>query len=171
MTEVWKDIKNYEGLYQISNLGRVKSFPRKGTQTKEERILKYKYDKKGYCCVSLHNKKPKPFKVHRLVAMAFIENKEGKVQVNHIDGDKKNNRVDNLEWCTNGENQKHAYKIGLQKSTRKKKIKQYDLNNNFIKMWESITQASKELNIKRENISACCRGKQKTTCGYIWIYD
>ena len=125
MEEIWKDIEGYEGLYQISNLGRVKSFPRKGTQTKKEKILKEKRDKKGYCFVSLNNVGAKPYKIHRLVAQAFIPNLENKPQINHIDGDKTNNRIDNLEWCNNSENQIHAYKKGLNASVLEKKVKQY----------------------------------------------
>lgn len=116
MKEIWKDIPNYEGLYQISSFGNVKSFPRKGTQTRKERILKFKKDKKGYFFVHLSkNNIQKSIKIHRKVAILFIPNPLNKPQINHIDGNKQNNKLENLEWCTNGENQLHAYKIGLQK--------------------------------------------------------
>ena len=112
MEEIWKDIKGYEGYYQISNLGRVKSLSRK--YSPKERILKNQYDKDGYYEIGLtKNKKKQYFRVHRLVAQAFIFNIKNKPQVNHKNGIKDDNRVENLEWCTNQENEKHAYNIGL----------------------------------------------------------
>tara|TARA_R110002167_G_scaffold325441_1_gene531495 strand:- start:46 stop:525 length:480 start_codon:yes stop_codon:yes gene_type:complete len=105
MREEWKDVLNYEGLYQVSNLGRVKSLPRNGTG-KEERVLKLKLDKYGYSCVGLRNKNKKYFSIHRLVAIAFVKNKDNGIntQVDHIDGDKRNNSFSNLRWCTCQEN-------------------------------------------------------------------
>lgn len=119
--EIWKDIKDLPN-YQISNLGRVKSKERitnvgiKNVKQikRKERILKLFHNKKGYTQAVLYvDKKPYPVKIHRLVAEAFIPNPENKPQVNHIDGNKQNNRVDNLEWCTCKENMEHSYKIGL----------------------------------------------------------
>ena len=111
--EIFVDIKGYEGYYQISNFGKVKSVSR--FQSTTERILKQEFDKKGYKRVRLSiNNKSKKFQVHRLVAIAFIDNPYNKPEINHKDGITFNNCFLNLEWCTHSENMKHAFKIGLQ---------------------------------------------------------
>ena len=116
--EIWKDIEGYENKYQISNLGNVKSLE---TWTGDkyiwrEKILKNMVYGNGYYYVCLSkNGKVKKYKVNRLVAQAFIPNPDNKPFTNHIDGDKLNNNVDNLEWCTQSENMKHASMIGLRK--------------------------------------------------------
>lgn len=112
--EVWKDVKGFEGAYMISNLGRVRSIPRKGTRRNEIRAISYTHD--GYAKVRLIYKgKDKTARIHRLVAEAFIPNPENKETVNHIDGNKKNNNVNNLEWADRHEQLKHAYKNKLKK--------------------------------------------------------
>ena len=111
MEEIWKDISGYEGLYQISNLGRVKSFPRNGT-IKSERILNLFHTKDGYLFVCLRNKGRSYPKIHRLVAEAFLDNPYNKETVNHIDGNKENNNVNNLEWATRSEQEKWKYVLG-----------------------------------------------------------
>lgn len=170
MTEIWKDVKDYEGLYQISNLGRVKSFPRNGT-IKKERILKQTIDNNGYLIVGLHkNNKVKKVCVHWLVANAFIPKEKWHEVINHIDGNKLNNSLKNLERCTQKHNVKESIRLGLQKPYNEKKVLQYDLNGNFIKEWESATKAQKQLKILQSNISACCRGVTKTAGKYIWKF-
>lgn len=115
MEEIWIDISGYEGKYQVSNLGRVRSLIYKnnanGKIYKREKLLKQFYDRNGYLRVDLKMGKRKNAQVHRLVALAFIPNPLEKPQVNHKDKDKENNKVDNLEWVTNQENQLHRYRI------------------------------------------------------------
>lgn len=113
MTEIWKDIKEYEGRYQVSNLGRVKRLPYgKGINSKEKIKSINRVTKDGYIMITLPGgERP----LHRLVAETFIPNVDNKDTVNHIDGNKKNNRVDNLEWATRHEQLIHAYKLGLKK--------------------------------------------------------
>ncbi|MDM0987481.1 NUMOD4 domain-containing protein [Clostridium perfringens] len=118
--EVWKEIKGYEGMYQISNLGRVKALERIDSRglRRKEKILKYNNTKNGYLeAVLCKNGKTKHITVHRLVAIHFIENINNLPIVNHIDGNKQNNKVDNLEWCTYSYNVKHAFRTGLAKIT------------------------------------------------------
>ena len=159
--EVWIEIFKD---YLVSNKGQVKSL-----KYNEERILKHSIDRKGYHRVHLSiNGKQKFYQVHRLVALAFIPNPDNKPQVNHKDGNKDNCCVSNLEWNTNGENGKHAYKMGLRKHLTRK-VNQYDLEGNLLKTWDSIKEAQEEYKIN--HISQCCRGKRyKTVRGYIWKY-
>ena len=171
--EEWKDIKGYEGLYKISNLGNIKNF--------KNQIHASSIDKYGYLQVVLYYKeKPKCFRVHRLVAEAFIPNPENKPTVNHKDGNKQNNCIGNLEWNTIKENSQHAWKTGLCKNVSKavinsnkkrtKAILQYDLDGKFIKEWDSILNAAIYYNVSATNISACLNNRQKTCKGYIWKY-
>lgn len=172
MVEIWKDIVGYEGLYQISSFGRVKSL-----KFGKERILSTSPNGSGYLNVVLCKKGFKPFNggTHRLVALHFIDNPENKEQVNHIDGCKTNNKVENLEWNTSSENTQHSYDVGLSKkgkdSTSSKIIYQYTLDNIFIKKWDCIRDVQRELNIKQSNISVCAKGKVKTAGGFRWSYD
>lgn len=169
MEEIWKDIKDYEGLYQVSNLGNVKSLPKmSGTSKRKETILKTHIEKRGYFVIRLSkNKTNHSFKIHRLIANAFIPNPENKRTINHIDGNKLNNSISNLEWATDSENLQHAYDTGLKP---KKPINQYTLGKSFIKEWESAQQIYKTLGFDYRNISACCHGKQVTGYGYIWKF-
>jgi len=108
MQEIFKDIKGYESLYQISNLGRIKSL-----KFNKEKILIPNKKRKGYLSILLYNKGLKGYYIHRLVAKAFISNPENKPCINHKNGIKSDNRIENLEWVTYSENNKHAYKIKL----------------------------------------------------------
>lgn len=168
--EEWKDILNYEGLYQISNLGRVKSLPKDShNQYNTERILKPFVGKDNYSRVILtKSKKHKSYYIHRLVAEAFIDNPNKFSVVNHIDENKQNNNVNNLEWCTAYYNQVYGTKNYRSSLKRRKKLFQFDLEGNFIKEWDSITEAQNTLKIY--NISNCVRGQSryKNVGGYIW---
>lgn len=178
MTEVWKDIAEYEGLYQVSNQGRVKSLMlicRVVTKPREL-ILKQCADRGGYMKVGLvKNGKRTTKPVHRLVAEAFIPNPDNKPEINHIDGNKKNNSVDNLEFCTRLENIRHAWSTGLksreqyQNSCGSKPVAQYDKNMNLVKIWPSASEA-KRAGFSDSLICLCCKGKRKTHKGYIWKY-
>lgn len=164
MQEIWIDIKEYEGLYQVSNLGRVKSL-----LFNKEKILKPALNERGYLHIILNKDKThKTFRVHRLVANAFIPNPQNKPQVNHIDGNKHNNEVNNLEWCSSKENIEHAYLNKLSKN--KKTILQYDMNDIFIKEWDGLREAARSLNISKSSIYNCCRHKMKSAGGFIWKY-
>ena len=127
----WKEIKGYEGKYIVSNYGEVISLPRLKQNNTEEQyvepkeLLRYVNPKNGYVYVYLcNNGRNKNARLHRLVAETFIPNPENKPQVNHIDGDKTNNKINNLEWCNQSENEKHAYRTGLAKPRGKGKIKE-----------------------------------------------
>lgn len=168
--EIWKDIPNYEHLYKISNLGNVINCISKNE-------LKGSLSKNGYIYISLYkNKKRKTYKLHRLVAITFLENPNNKSQVNHIDGNKQNNKVSNLEWCTQSENQIHAFKNRLNygrygtENGHHRKIIQFDKNMNKLKEWDYMTDAQNKLGINVANICNCCKGKIKTIGGYIFRY-
>jgi hypothetical protein len=130
--EIWKDIKGYEGKYQVSNLGNIKSLaryvnhPLGGKRYVKEKMLK-QFIKQGYAHVDLYLDKHQHCKIHRLVAKAFIKELPNKIEVNHIDGDKLNNNVSNLEWANRSENMKHCYKSGLWNN-------QYTINKSGQKM-------------------------------------
>ena len=180
ITEVWKDIKGYEGRYQVSNMGRVKSLERTfidktgRKQHIKERILKPRTDKDGYLRVDLHNSKAKRFAIHRLVCEAFHENPENKPCVNHIDENKTNNIASNLEWCTVAENNKYGTRpTKIAKANAKNKSKavgQYTLGGKLIKVWQSTHEVERQLGFASPNISAVARGKRKTAYGYVWKY-
>ena len=162
--EEWRDIKEYEGLYQVSNLGRVKSLARKTNNQygKKERLMTQKLDKDGYKRVGLNkNGKQIYYGVHRLVAQAFISNPNNYPQINHKDEDKSNNKVDNLEWCDGKYNQNY----GTINERRTQKLKKKVICITTGEKFDSIIEASEKYNIKnKSDISRVCKGK-RNYCG------
>lgn len=176
--EVWKDISGYEGLYQVSNYGRVKSVGKivNGSNQyginfqyfRKDKILKPIRDNWGYLRVSLYKDNIKMAKrIHRVVAETFMPNNHNYTIINHKNGNKEDNSVDNLEWCSQSHNVLESYRLGLQKP-QTKKVLQYDLQNNFIREWDCISEPRKLYH--NSHIADCCSGKRKTAGGYIWKY-
>lgn len=181
MEEIWKTIENNPN-YEISNMGNVRSVDRfvncnGGVAFKKGKILKNYLSKRGYYVVNLSIKQ---YKVHRLVAEAFIPNPDNKPQIDHINTDKTDNRVENLRWVTNKENMnnpitqqncsKNNYwngKVGL-KHRNSIPIYQLTKEGEIIKEWECAAAVAKELNISRIGIRRCCQGKAFTAGGYVW---
>lgn len=192
--EIWKDIPGYEGFYSVSSSGRVKSLNRViwgktgRPKTIHERILIPRLDVNGYevvvlCrCGELNNKK-----VHRLVAMSFIPNPECKPCVDHINGNRRDNRVENLRWCTNKENdnyelaKKHRSECRIgeraawfgkfgKENPRSRRVAQYGMDGCFIKLYYALSDASRQTGIHLGNISSACNGKYKSAGGYIWRF-
>ena len=169
--EIWKDIKGYEGKYEISNFGRVKSHLKIGTPTYYKTPI---LSTPGYytVCLSKDGKVSYSVGIHRLVAEAFVENTDKtKTEVNHKDGNKLNNYYENLEWVTRKENNEHAIKSGLRKYV--KSIEQYTLDDELVNIFTSSAEAGNFLGKgKRTNthILNCCKGKISTAYGYKWRY-
>ena len=176
--EIWRPVEGTDGRYEVSNTGKVRSLNYKRTGKTEE--LRPAADGKGYLrTVLFYNGKNKTVKVHRLVAEAFIPNPENKPQVNHIDGNKTNNSVDNLEWSSNIDNAHHAIKNGLfvnsYKATalsnekRKQPVIATDCNGHEIE-FESQSEACRQLNVSRRHVYEVLKGKRHTAGGYEFRY-
>lgn len=184
--EIWRPIKGYEDLYEVSNLGRIKSMERfetgngYGEYNRKPIIKKQNFGTNGYLCTILtKNKIKKTFSIHRTVAVIFIDNPNNKRCVNHRDGDKTNNSVDNLEWCTHSENMYHAFKNGLARNKKggenksSKKVKQLDFDNNVIAVYDSVAEAAAAIGLKNQSqIGSVCAGYKyrKTAGGFKWEY-
>ena len=163
--ENWKTIENVTN-YEVSDLGQIRN-------TKTNYILKGRLSKSGYLQVSLtdkETKKQKNYYIHRLVAIYFLENLDNKREVNHKDGNKLNNNVDNLEWVTPSENQKHRQKILGKTKTSQRKIGKFNKNHVLIEEYSSIVDAAKSFGKSCVNIDNALQGKQKTAYGFIWEY-
>ena len=171
--EIWKDIKGFEGIYQISNQGRVRSLDRvvifkNGASRKYKgQILSKMISKYGYERVDLRmNGKHKIYSVHRLVAEAFIPNPEGKETVNHKDENKQNNCVDNLEWMTIKENSNYGTRNMRMAKSQGQKVRCIETG----KIYYSLTEAERQTGIDRHRISRVCKGLQEMTIGTHWEY-
>lgn len=195
MNEIWKPIKNFEGYYEISNLGNVLSIERvieyeyktksgliNKRRFKQSKRLKTHINNVGYYTTDFQvNKIKQTVSIHRLIAEAFIPNPENKPTINHKDGIKTNNYIENLEWTTYSENNQHAVDTGLRQSpwTGKfginhplsKPVIQYDKANNKINDFTNAREAERITGINHKHISSCCLGKRKTHGGYIWKYN
>lgn len=186
--EDWKDVPEYEGIYMVSNKGRIKSLLRVIKQENYERSIKERIMKlsneKGYHRVMLSkNGKNRRFFVHQLVAMAFIPNPKNHKIINHKNGIRNDNVPHNLEWCTYSHNERHAYKVlgkkpnktALGKTGKRcvfsKSVSKYDMSGNFIQRYESGRIASIENKICHTGICACARGERKTAGGFKWKYN
>ena len=178
MKESYKDIAGYEGKYMISNLGNVKSLNYQNT--KKERVLCPVKHHLGYMLVHLGKNKIKM--VHTLVAEAFIPNPEGKKFVNHIDGNKQNNVVTNLEWVTSKENMNHAIRTGLRNPHKNnhpfgkdvinsKVVLQYSKDGSLIRKWECISDAARSIGCNHCSIINNAMGRKKSSHGFIWKYE
>ena len=199
MKEIWKDIKGYEGIYQVSNLGRVKSLDRIDSNNHPLKgvILKPYISNSGYLLVGLYRQQKRDRKLlHRLVAEAFIPNPDNKPEIDHMNTDKTDNTVcldedgsvnydkTNLRWTTRKENinnplTKTKMRINARKPSkgkygkkhhRSKPIIQYDKEGNFIKEWECANDVERVLGISNKHIGSVCLGKRKSCGGYIWKY-
>ena len=181
MNEVWKDVVGYEGLYEVSDLGNARSLNWKNCGYAKNLYLKH--HNKGYLQVELvKNKVKKTFVVHRLVAMAFIDNPYRYALINHKDENKTNNRVWNLEWCDYSYNNKysrdlHPERFKQRKSTKKYgrrldlKVEQYSKDGILVRLWDNSRTVFLETGMSDWSISECCRGKRHTAYGFIWKYS
>lgn len=162
--EIWKDIQGYKGFYQVSNLGRVKSLYKGGI------VLKGSVNNRGYHMVMLYKDgKYKHYLIHRLVAQAFVSNPKHMPQVNHKDEDKSNNKVSNLEWCTNLYNNLYHDKAKRTGIKEGKSVAQYTLSGKLIKVWKSSNEAERA-GYHARHIGECCSGKIRTHQGYMWRF-
>ena len=175
--EIWKDIKGYEGKYQVSNLGRVKSLAKRRQTHDPEGILKARPRTGNYLCVHLstgHKFKNKT--IHRLVAEAFVSNPNGYTEVNHIDEDKTNNRADNLEWCSRIHNMnagtvKERIRNTQLNGAQSRPIDQYTLEGEFVAHYPSLSEAKRQHGYGQINIRRCIIGETKHAYGYLWKYS
>lgn len=178
--EIWKDVIGYEGQYKVSNLGRIKSY----TLNQGGKLLSLTIARTGYpyVCIVRNGSKANKY-VHRMVAMAFIDNPANLPQVNHKNGIKSDNSKENLEWVTRSENVLHAYRTGLidlskctaakKKAVGKlnphaKKVAQYTKDNTLVKVWDCQMDAARSLGVNHKHISGNVNGNHATAFGFIW---
>jgi hypothetical protein len=182
--EKWKDIVGWEGYYQVSSVGRIKSLERKTiSRGVKECVRKLHIQNSGYLTVGLFKEnKGQQFLVHRLMALAFIKNTEKLDFVNHKNGIKTDNRIENLEWCTKGYNLKHAYDNGLKTISQKQlnrivgwnknehsvKVNQYSKQGELVAFFNSMTEAAFKTGLNYNSIVDCVRGRHKTCGGFVF---
>jgi hypothetical protein len=176
MQEIWKDIKGYEGLYKVSNLGRVKSLNRViknkngSLRSLEERMLNPLKDTDGYLMVGLFQYgNQKRCKIHRLVAETFLENPNNKPQVNHINEIKSDNKLSNLEWVTAKENVNHGSAPKRRAESRMKRVVQISIEGEEIRTFKSMNEVA-ECGFTRQSVQKVCKGYRKTHKGFVWRF-
>jgi NUMOD4 motif/HNH endonuclease len=179
INEIWKPINGYEGLYEVSNMGRIKRLATTGKRCiRKERILKVALDHRGYHKVKLSKFNiAKPFKVHRLIAFAFIDNPENKRTINHKNGIKGDNKVENLEWNTDSENMSHAYNVLGRKNSEEniknavakvsRKVTCLTSGNTYI----SVSEAARKEKLSRRSVMLVCSGRQTSVKGVSFCYS
>ncbi len=168
MSEIWIPIKGYEGLYEVSSYGRVRSLSYR--RTGQTRVLNLEKNHFGYILVKLHkNGKGKTYQVHRLVASAFIPNWFEDEQVNHRDENKENNRVENLEWCSSKYNNNYGTARKRMVEKQSKTVLQLTKTGELIREWPSTMEAGRN-GFDNSSVAKCCNGKLKHYKGYIWKY-
>lgn len=191
MNEKWKEICEYEGMYEVSSNGNIRSVNRKvfhtsnnSMKTVEGVTLIQEQSNRGYKRVTLSkNGKVEKLSIHRLVAKAFIPNPDNKPHINHIDGDKKNNILSNLEWCTQSENMLHSSKVLGNKAGKpmqgklgkdspfSKKVVQLTKDDTFVNSFYGLHEAQRETGVNKANIGEVCNGNRKLAGGFKWKYD
>lgn len=180
--EIWKPVKDYEGLYEVSNFGRVRSLDMvlpmiaNGVVTTRVRhgvLRKFHKGHTGYDYVMLRKQgHPRNCRVHRIVAQAFIPNPNNLPEVNHKDENKSNNRADNLEWCTSSYNHRYGTTIERAADKIRRPVFQLSMDGQIIKRYNSVTEAEKATGVTTSTISGCCKGSygHKSAGGYRWRY-
>lgn len=162
--EIWKPVQGYEDSYLVSNLGNIRGL-------KRNKILKVRKSTRGYGQVNLSKRSVmKTHRVHQLVATHFLPNPLNLPEINHLNEDKLDNRVENLEWCTRSHNVNYGNRTEKQKAKVSVPVVQFSLSGDQIAVYPSMIQAARELKLSHSSISECCSGKRKTLGGYMWKY-
>lgn len=179
MEEVWKDVEEFEGRYEVSNRGAVRSWVDKhGNRRTEPKALKPRKDHKGYLFVTLcKDGKMKNFRIHRMVAWAFVPNPQNLPQVNHLNEDKTDNRACNLEFCTQtynnnyGTHNEKIAKARLNHPAMSRPVLQFSPSGNLVKEWPSLMEVQRQTGWRHGHISRCCHGKCQSAYQHVWRYS